>query len=130
VFRLKSKITDNTQQVAQAAEKAAFRNFGHAAASLRKQAAESIQKAEGPSPVGTAPHTHKRQFLKRAFRYWRDKESAIIGPRFSIVGDAAAAHEFGEDYKGTQFPERPFMGPLIEKNADRFADQWRGSIGE
>jgi hypothetical protein len=127
------KVTTETkpQAVTKAVEKAAFRNFGHAAARIRKDAVASIAKAEGPSPPGTPPHTRKRQ-LPRAIRFDNDrkKQEAVIGPRYSVVGTAGAAHEFGGEYRGQQFDERAFMFPALEKNIDRFASDWSGSVGE
>jgi len=69
--------------------------------------------------------------LPRAIVYDNDKESdtAVIGPRESVVGTSGEAHEFGGDYKGQDFPERPFMGPALDKNIDRFASSFAGSIG-
>lgn len=120
--------SDTSSEVAKAAEKAAFKNFGHAAARIRKDAAESIQRSAQASMPGAPPHT-RRGHLKRAFRFDRTKDDAVIGPRGSIVGESASAHEFGGQYKGQQFPERPFMGPALEKNLPRFADDWAGSLG-
>lgn len=127
---LKVTTTDTTKAVADATEKAAFRNFGHAAARISKDAKASIEQAAGPSPAGSPPHTHKGKFLSRAIRYDANKVSAVIGPRESIVGEVGAAHEFGDEHHGQDFPERPFMGPALDKNLDRFASDWAGSIGE
>ena len=44
------QIEDTTQRVAEAAEKATFRNVGHAAATLRNEAIESIVTTEAHSP--------------------------------------------------------------------------------
>lgn len=125
------KTEDTTKRVADAAERAAFRNVGHAAAAIRKTAAESIIVDEGPSAEGTPPHTRRRQ-LNRAIRFDHDRkaQSAVVGPRASIVGEAGAAHEFGESFHGQMFEERPFMGPALDENQDRFADSWAGAIGE
>jgi hypothetical protein len=122
---------DQTKRVTTAADQATFRNVGHAAASIRKTAIEEIIVAEGPSDPGTPPHTRRRQ-LKRAIKFDNDKSSqtAIIGPEASIVGEAGAAHEFGGEFRGEQYPERAFMGPALDANIDRFASEWRGSIGE
>jgi len=127
---IKAKIEDNTKAVAEAADKAAFRNFGHAAARISKDAKASIDRAKGPSAPGEAPHTHKRVFLRRAIRYAANRDGAVIGPQHSIVGEAGAIHEFGETFKGAQYPERPFMEPALEQNLNRFAGEWQGSIGE
>src|SRR5690349_2082890 len=126
------KIEDQTKRVSGAAERATFRNLGHAAARISKDAKASLVTAEGPSPAGSPPHTHQGAFLRRAIRYDHNRkdQSAVIGPLASIVGEAGAAHEFGETFRGEDYPERSFMGPALEANEDRFAQEWQGSIGE
>ena len=124
------KIEDNTKRVADAADKAAFRNFRHAAATMSKDAKASLVTADGPSPEGQPPHTHQGAYLRRAIRFDADKESAVIGPMASIVGEAGAAHEFGENFRGHDYAERSYMGPTLERNEERFASAWTGSIGE
>lgn len=134
------KVEPNFQAVERAAEKASFRNLGHAAAGIRNTAIESIIPAEGPSPAGTPPHTRRRVTrkgkqlkgqLQRAivFSHDRANQEAVIGPRESVVGESAKAHEFGGQYKDETFPERAFMGPALDKNLGRFASEWAGSIG-
>jgi hypothetical protein len=139
---LSVQVVDHMQRVADVAKKAEFRNLGHAAASIRKTEIESIKSAEGPSPSGTPPHTHtsgvtksgrtKRGTLQKSFAYAVDRSAglAVVGPRASIVGEAAAAHEFGGEFRGDDYPERPFAAPALEANLDRFASDWGGSIGE
>jgi len=136
------KIDDKTHRVAQAAARATFRNLPHAAATIRKDAIESIIDAPGPSAPGTPPHTHtggitkkgkkRRGVLQKAIAYDFDKQAgdAVIGPRESVVGLAGAAHEFGQEFKGDDFDERPYMGPALDRNLDRLAGDWTGSIGE
>jgi hypothetical protein len=133
---------DSTKRVLDAADKAAFKNLGHAASAIRKTAIESIKPAEGPSPPGTPPHTHtagvtkkgklKKGHLPRAIVYDVDKakQEAVVGPRASVVGESGAAHELGEEFRGDDYPERPYMSPALEANAPRFADEYAGSIGE
>lgn len=124
------KTEGMTKRVADAAEKAAFRNFGHAAARISKDAKASLVTAIGPSSPGTPPHTHRGAYLRRAVRFAADKEGAVIGPMASIVGQAGEAHEFGGGFRGQDYPERPFMGPALAKNLGRFAGDWAGTIGE
>lgn len=116
-------------RIEKAANKGAYRNFGHAAASIRKDAIASIETSPESSPAGSPPHTRRRQ-LPNAIRYDADAEGAVIGPVFSVVGTAGEAHEIGGSYRGQIFPERPFMGPALNRNLDRFASGWAGSIGE
>lgn len=124
------------------AEKAEFKNLGHAAASIRKTEIASFIPSDSPSAPGTPPHTRRRIVksgknkgklrtgqIARAVAFDVTKESGVIGPRESIVGTSASAHEFGGEYKGTIFPERSFALPALEKNTDRFAESFSGSIG-
>jgi hypothetical protein len=128
---LSVQIVEQFGRVKTAADKAGFRNLGHAAASLRKTAVGLIETSDEPSGVGQPPHTRSGQ-LPRAIRFDVDQrqQEAVIGPRASIVGEAGAAHELGEVFHGQDFDERPFMLPALEDNLDRFAGDWAGSIGE
>ena len=125
------QIVDRLARVKAAADKAGYRNLGHAAASLRKTAALSIERSDEPSAPGEPPHTRRGQ-LPRAIRFDvdRTRQEAVIGPRASVVGEAGAAHEFGEEFRGTDYDERPYMGPALDVSLDRFASDWAGSIGE
>ena len=129
MFSVSATITDETKKVAAAADRSTFRNLGHAAASIRKTAIAEIEKAPGPSDPGAPPHTRKG-LLRRAIVYSVDGDTAVIGPRESIVGTSAEAMEFGGEYKGGTYPERPFMGPALDTNIDRFAKEWSGSVVE
>ena len=128
------KTINNMDKVEEAADKAAFRNFFHAAASISKAAKKSITRSKNPSAAGSPPHT-KRGQLRRSIRfaagraYHPTKHGAIIGPMASMVDQTGSAHEFGGIYKGGNFPKRPFMGPALDKSIPRFAGNWRGSIG-
>lgn len=125
-------IEEGLSQVVQATEKAAFDNLRHAGLSIAKSAKESIDTSAAPSAPGSPPNTRGRgrKNLRSAIFSASDNESAIIGPRFSYVGESGAAHEFGNPRGGTQFAARPFMGPALEKAIPRFAADWQGSIGE
>lgn len=129
---LSVKIEDRFSRVAKAADKAAFKSFQHAAASISKDVKSTLEKApqgEASEP-GAPPKTHRGQFLKRAIRFSVDKDGAVIGPIGSLVGEVGAVHEFGEIYHETDYPERPFMGPALDRAVPRFAGSWSGSIGE
>ena len=127
---MKTTVRFNRRPVIKAADKAAFRNIFHAAASIRKIAGGSIERSKEPSLPGKPPHT-KRGLLKRALRFQvaPDKQSAVIGPRASIAGQVGAAHELGGSYKGQTFKKRPFMEPALKEAIPRFAGSFRGSIG-
>ena len=126
-----SKVTTDPNKVLKAVDRAAFKNLGHAAARISKDAKASLERAEGPSEPGTPPHTHRGAYLRRAIRFAHDRKAqeAVIGPMESIVGTAGSAHEHGGTYKGQRFPERKFMLPAMEQNLDRFAGDWAGSVG-
>lgn len=129
MFGATVKVEDDTKRVVDAADKAAFRNFSHAAGSIRKDAIASIETSPKPSPPGTPPHT-RRGLIRKAIRFDADKEGALIGPVASLVGTSAVPEEFGGTYKGHEYPERAFMWPALERAVPRFAGDWRGSIGE
>lgn len=129
-FQAGGSFETSVRKVFEEAEKAAFRNFQHAAASISKDAKASIKTSADPSDPGEPPHTRRRVFLRRAIRYAANKDGAIIGPLASVVGLSAEAHEFGGRYKGNEYPERPFMGPALERAIPRFAGSWQGSIGQ
>lgn len=127
---LKVTTENRFDRVAKATDKAAFKNLRHAAASISKDMKASLEKAEGASEPGSPPHTHAGTYLKRAVRFEAGEESAVIGPLESVVGIVGGVHERGEVYKGTDFPERPFAEPALERAIPRIGGDWRGSIGE
>lgn len=151
MFGLKTKSDFKPEKIEKAADKAAFKNVGHAAASIRKTSRASIKRApkeqrsgsksrggkkvrrasHRASPAGTPPHTQKGQ-LPNAIVYFVEKDGsyAVIGPRKSVVGEAGAAHEFGGMFRSADYPPRPFMFPALEEAAPRFAGSFSGSIGE
>ena len=85
-----------------------------------------------PSRPGDPPHT-RRGRLRFAIRYALapDKQSVVIGPMASIVGDVARAHEFGGRYgktKAASYPKRPFMGPSLQDSLPRIGPHFEGSV--
>lgn len=132
MFGMSVKLEDLTRNVVKATDRAAFRNFSHAAARISKDVKASIEKDDDPSEPGEPPHTRGRggHNLRGAIRFDATKEDAVIGPLASYVGQAGAAHEFGGEFRGQTFPARPFMEPALLANLDRFANEWEGSIGE
>lgn len=129
MFDFAFHFEDYFKNIDVAVDKAAFRNFGHAAASIRKDAISTIEKSEKASEPGTPPHT-RHGLAKRALQYAANKEGAVIGFAASLVGQSMAAHEFGGQYKGEDYPARPTMGPALERGAPRFAGSWAGSVGQ
>ena len=123
------RVEMRLKEVKAAADRATFENLGHAAAVIRNEAIASITRSRSASDPGTPPHT-RRGLARRAILYAMDGPyTAIVGPTASVIGQAMAVHEFGgRRGKGT-YPKRPTMGPALNRNLDRFASQWRGTIG-
>lgn len=122
------RTVDRTKLVVESKDKAAFRSFVHGAASVRKAARKLIERSADASQPGQPIHTRRGQ-VPNAIVFDATKKDALIGPRYSRVGDAAAAHEFGGEFRGSDYPERPFMEPALQFNVDRFAEEWEGSVG-
>ena len=126
---VKSKTRFDARKVKSAANRASFRNLGHAAAAIRLAARRGIRQRKKPSPPGTPPHTRKGR-LKNAIKYAVDKgrQTAVIGPDVNVAGTSGSAHEFGGRYRREQYPRRPFMRPALEKVKDRLPAFWAGSV--
>ena len=126
-----NKIEWDTKPLKAAVKKANYRNLGHAAASLRKDAIKSIVQSGSPSRPGEPVHT-RYGLAKWALLYAVDKEAeeAVVGFSAHKVDEAMAAHELGERHKGTDYPARPTIGPALGRNASRLAESWGGSIGQ
>lgn len=142
------KITIDKATVTHAVDKAAFKNLGHAGASIRKDIQASFppsarkifrrvrSKKTGkrskkafyrPSSPGSAPGLASGR-LRRAIAYKADKRSVVVGPGFRRAGKVGMAHEFGGEYKGGTYPVRSFMAPAFKRALPRFAGSWKGSI--
>jgi hypothetical protein len=123
------KVEDKFADVKKAADRATFENLGHAAAVIRKDAIATVTRSRRASAPGEPVHT-RRGLARRAILYAMDGPyTAVVGPVASVIGQAMAVHEFGgRRGKGT-YPKRPTMGPALDRNLDRFASQWRGTIG-
>ena len=124
-----TKIVNDFERVRKEAERASRRVFAKAAFRIMRDAQASIVRSSTPSTAGSPPHT-KRGQLKRSIRYDATKDGAVIGPIASRVGTSGEAHEFGGSYKGGSFPERPFMGPALGRELDKFAGEFSGEISQ
>lgn len=124
------KFQDKTRNVQKAAEKAAFKNIGHALASIRRDMIKSIKRRVRPSRPGEPPHT-RRGLFKRSIYYAMaaDKKSGVVGFAHSIAGEAAALHEHGESIGNQRYPVRPTAAPALDRAIPRIGNQWRDSIG-
>ncbi len=99
-------------------DRAHFRAAGY----LRTDARRSIKKRKKKSAVGSPPSTQTKR-LRDAMRFhvFRGEGKSIIGPSAQVVGEAGAAHEHGELYMGDRYPQRPFMGPSLERTEPKLA---------
>lgn len=127
----KTKTEWDERRLREEIDRTTFRSIRSAAFAISRTAKASIEKSDKPSDPGSPPATRGRggHNLRGAIFVDADTDSAVIGPRASIVGDVGAAHEFGGTYKGDKFDERSFMGPALEANLDRFARGWSGQVG-
>jgi phage gpG-like protein len=125
-----SSIKQMDKVIEKAAERGAYENIRQAAFSIRKTIRESIKKSSGPSDAGKPVATRgKRGNVKNSIFAAIEKDTAIIGPKYSFVGDSMYFHEFGKKRGRITFPARPTSGPGLTANLDRFAGSFRGSIG-
>lgn len=131
MFGFNIKVLPTFERVHEAADRAIYRNIRHAAFSIRKYIRGSIKKSVNPSSPGQPVATRgKRGNVKNSIFVAAEDDNAIIGPRYSFVGDAMEAHEFGKQRGENRYPARPTSGPALDANEDRFAGSFRGSIGE
>lgn len=115
-FETEARVQMRLQRLVRAMERAragSLHAVGYLVATIAKG---KIQRSRKASPAGQPPAT-RRGLIRRAIRYQvaEDRRSVVIGPAYSMVGTAGAAHEFGGRYKGETYPKRPFMGPALEE---------------
>lgn len=128
------KTWNNFAAVSKAVGKVVYETLFHGAASIRKDAIESIEPGTGPSPVGTPPHTHTQKLVKsgkkkgkvragvipRSILFAVDQSAAVIGTSHRLAGESGSPHELGGLYKKERFERRPFMVPAMVRQASRF----------
>ena len=94
------RIVDTTSNVRRAMRRAAFKNLGHAGASLRIAAQRLIRTRQTYSEPGSPPNTRKGA-LRRSILYGVEGDhTVVIGPAAHLISDVARVHEHG----GTQRP--------------------------
>lgn len=130
MFGLRVEIENRIDRIRKAEQDARRGSFSRTSFLIRQTAVQSITRADGPSSPGRPPHTHRGNWLRRSIRYSSDKQGAVIGTLFSVLGTAGAAHEHGGMFRGQRYDERPFMMPALEKNLDIFTGTFAGSIAE
>lgn len=131
MFGFTTRQSERIDAIDKAADRSIYKNIRQAAFSIRKYIRNSIKKSPDPAQPGQPVSTRgKRGNVRNSIFVAADEDTALIGPRYSFVGDAMEAHEFGKSRGDQQYKARPTSRPGLEANADRFAGAFRGSIGE
>jgi phage gpG-like protein len=126
-MRAKTKFDD--RKVRRAARSGNIESLGHAGGAIRLAAQRSIRKGKTAAPAGQPPRTRKGR-LKQAIQYAVEtsRGSVVVGPNVDVAGTSGAAHEHGGQYRDENYPQRPFMGPALQKVKDRLPAFWAGSV--
>jgi len=122
-----------TRTLERLAEKGVFRSLGNAAAAIRQTMRFLPTISKKPSAKGEPVHTRKGLAKRKdavLFAVDRNADDAVIGFTHSVMGASMSAHEHGGIYLGADFPARPTAAPALDVNLVRFADEFKGSIGE
>lgn len=131
MFGIKTELKSTPKKVNDAVDKAAYRSFAHAAASIRKSARESIVRSDTPGPPGGPVRTKRGRgggLAKRAVLFKTDKRGAVIGFAASKIDQAMQFHEYGGVRGGVRLPARPTITPALQRNLARFHREWKGAI--
>lgn len=121
------------RKINDAAARARSKVLGRQAGAVRLTARRSIRRRKKPSPRGRPPHTQTGNLRRSILYAVLDEYSAVIGPaglgsKSSSVGPSATAHEFGGEFRGDHYPQRPFMGPALAKITPKLPEHWRDAI--
>lgn len=83
-----------------------------------------------PSKPGKPPHSQTGLFPKSiAFDVNEEKQSAVIGPRESIIGPIGRVMEGGDpDFRGGNYPARPTMRPARDRSLKRLPKPWASAL--
>jgi hypothetical protein len=125
--------TQQIKTLERLADKGVFKSLGNAAAAIRNTARTLIVRSSEPSQPGEPIHTKKGKAKRPdAILFAADDraDEAVVGFSYAVMQESMSAHEIGGDYLGTEFPERPTIRPALDVNLVRFAEEFRGSIGE
>jgi len=132
MFSWEIKVEDDIDRVQVATAEAIPRILSAAGMMFTEDIRDSIHTADGPSPVGTPPHTRGRpgRNLPESIDFDVGEDDVVIGPRFNIIGEIGAANEIGEILRGIDYPERPFMEPALMRGIPMLDELFEGSIGD
>lgn len=108
-------------------DKGIFETLEHTAAAVRLTAFRLIFKRKGPSPKGTpiySPEGKAKRPGAILFFVSDSEDFSVVGFSEGMMADSMRPHEHGGEYRGQTFPARPTMGPALEINSVRFADDF------
>ena len=127
-FKMEAKIQFRRDRILKAIQRANEGWLNSVGYLISSTAKGLIKRSTREASPGEPPHT-RRGLLRRAIRYRvaSDRKSVVIGPTFSRVGTAGAAHEHGGRYKGETYPRRPFMGPALDEVLPRIGPKYKVS---
>lgn len=127
-FKTEARIQMRIERLRRAMERARQGSLNSVGYLISTIAKGKIVRSRDKSQPGQPPTT-RRGLLRRAIRYKvaDDRMSVVIGPVYSMVGTAGAAHEHGGKYKGERYPKRPFMGPALEEAAPQLGPTYKFS---
>jgi len=139
-FRVK---VANAKALRRAIQQGSFKSLSHAAAAIRLTAKRSIRgrsrkRADGTqarrvnysaSPPGYPPRS-PTGLLRHSLRFEVDKVrgTAVIGTDASFIDKIGQVHEFGGQFRGKNYPARPFIGPAFRLHLPQLAKFWANSL--
>lgn len=124
-----SKAAMNLERIGAAKRRMEDRVMFKQAGYVRIVARRSIRPRKKASAPGSPPSTQTKRLPNSIiFHVFRGQGRAIVGPSASIVGEAGAAHERGELFRGDQYPARPFMFPALVKSTASFPAMFAGQF--
>ena len=126
---MRATVKFDIRKIEKRVKQANIRSLNHAAAYIRQVARHSIKRSQKAASPGQPPHT-RRGLYRRAilFSVEKAKQSAVIGPDYSIAGQSAMVHEHGGIRYGRRYPKRPFMGPALRAAAPKLPKSWANSV--
>ena len=89
------RIVNTTDAVRRALRRAAFKNLGHAGASLRLAAQRMIRTRKASSEPGSPPNTRKGALRRSILYAVEGATGVVIGPSANLISDVARVHEHG-----------------------------------
>lgn len=116
--------------VEKAVGKANKQNLSKAGAFVRTAARDLIRKRKRISRPGEPPSSHEGSLRRLILFAFDGKESVVIGPKLFKNQNPTGPSllEFGGRLGKNVYQPRPFMGPALEREADKFPDLWANSV--